>query len=106
MTSRPAELIQQRFDLRKVDPDLDAASVAKMLANAKAEGKQLWCFTTPKSIGIDVIRKYKISTDKLISGQPLFTHEGVDYGGELEQLSHSVKILIPGKDGKKYESGE
>lgn len=44
--------------------------------------------------------------DKFIFGQLFFIYEGVDYGGEFEQLSYLVKILIFGKDGKKYESGE
>ncbi|KXX77302.1 hypothetical protein MMYC01_205720 [Madurella mycetomatis] len=101
----PSEIVSQGFSLRKAEEDVDAATVARVFKNAKAEGKQIWYFTTPKSVPIEVIQKHAIPLDKIRAGQSIFAHEGAEYTGHFEEpVSHAIKVLIPGKTGTNYET--
>lgn len=101
----PREIISQNFQLRKAEENVDAAAVAQVFKQAKAEGKQIWYFTTPKSVPIEVIQKHAISLDKVHAGKPIFAHDGAEYTGSFEEpVSHAIKVLIPGKAGSTYET--
>ncbi|KAK4124651.1 hypothetical protein N657DRAFT_671560 [Parathielavia appendiculata] len=105
--SRPParEVVSQGFTLRKAGDDVDAAAVAQVFKKAKAEGKQIWYFTTPKSVPIEVIQKHAIPLEKIHSGRSIFAHEGAEYTGQFEEsINHAIKVLIPGKDGSTYET--
>lgn len=87
--------------------------VARVFQKAKAEGKQIWYFTAPKSVPIEVIQKHTFSSsdqlqatmDKIRAGEPIFTHEGADYGVHTgEQVNHAIKVMIPGNAGTNYET--
>ncbi|KAH6847324.1 DNA-directed RNA polymerase I subunit RPA34.5-domain-containing protein [Chaetomium sp. MPI-CAGE-AT-0009] len=99
------EIVSQGFHLRKAEEDVDAAAVARAFKKAKAEGKQIWYFTTPKSVPIEVIQKHAIPLDKVHAGKSIFAHEGSDYTGQFEEpVNHAIKVLIPGKTGTNYEA--
>jgi hypothetical protein len=101
----PREIVSQGFTLRKADEDVDATLVAQVFKKAKAEGKQIWYFTTPKSVPIEVIQKHAIPLDKVHAGKAIFAHKGAEYTGHFEEpINHAIKVLIPGKDGSKYET--
>ncbi|KAL2256132.1 hypothetical protein VTK26DRAFT_2140 [Humicola hyalothermophila] len=101
----PREIITQGFQLRKAEEDVDATAVAQVLKKAKAEGKQIWYFTTPKSVPIEVIQKHAIPLDKIQAGEPIFSHGGGDYTAYFEEpINHSIKVIVPGKTGSKYET--
>ncbi|KAK3305787.1 DNA-directed RNA polymerase I subunit RPA34.5-domain-containing protein [Chaetomium strumarium] len=103
--SMPREIVTQGFHLRKADEDVDAAAVAQAFKKAKAEGKQIWYFTAPKSVPIEVIQKHTIPFEKIHAGQPILAHEGADYTGHFEEAAnHAIKVLIPGKTGTNYET--
>ncbi|KAK4143039.1 DNA-directed RNA polymerase I, subunit RPA34.5, partial [Dichotomopilus funicola] len=75
------------------------------LKKAKAEGKQIWYFTTPKSVPIEVVQKQVIPLDKVHTGKSIFAHDGADYTGHFEEpINHAIKLLIPGKTGANYET--
>ncbi|KAK4111561.1 hypothetical protein N656DRAFT_769217 [Canariomyces notabilis] len=102
---RVPEIVTQGFHLRKAEGDIDAAAVAAVFNKAKAEGKQIWYFTTPKSVPIEVIQKQAIPLDKVHAGESIFTHENVEYTGHFEEpVNHAIKVLIPGKKGTNYET--
>ncbi|KAK4100374.1 hypothetical protein N658DRAFT_516673 [Parathielavia hyrcaniae] len=99
----PRDIASQGFTLRKAGDDVDAVAVARAFKKAKAEGKQIWYFTTPKSVPIEVVQKHAIPMEKVHSGKPIFTHEGADYAGHFEESGyHAIKVLIPGKNGSTY----
>lgn len=99
------EIISQGFHLRKAEEDVDAAAVARAFKKAKAEGKQIWYFTAPKSVPIEVIQKQRIPLDKFHAGKSIFSHEGAEYTGKFEEpVNHAIKVLIPGKTGNNYET--
>ncbi|KAL2166067.1 hypothetical protein VTG60DRAFT_3323 [Thermothelomyces hinnuleus] len=101
----PREIISQGFHLRKAEEDVDAAEVVRAFKKAKAEGKQIWYFTTPKSVPIEVIQKHVIPLDKVHAGKAIFAHDGAEYTGHFEEpVNHAIKVLIPGKTGAKYET--
>jgi hypothetical protein len=103
--SVPREIVAQGFHLRKAEEDVDAATVAQAFKKAKAEGKQIWYFTAPKSVPIEVIQKHAIPFDKIHAGEPILTHGGADYTAHFEQAAdHAIKVLIPGKTGTNYET--
>lgn len=86
---------------------MDATAVARALKKAKAEGKQIWYFTTPKSVPIEVIREHSIPLDKVHTGKSIFSHEGGDYTAYFEEpVNHTIKVLVPGKTGNKYETSK
>jgi hypothetical protein len=100
----PREIVSQGFHLRKADEDVDAAAVARAFKKAKADGKQIWYFTAPKSVPIEVIQKHAIPLDKVRAQKAIFAHEGAEYTGHFEEsASHAIKVLIPGK-GSNYET--
>ncbi|KAH6623564.1 hypothetical protein F5144DRAFT_623487 [Chaetomium tenue] len=101
----PREIVTQGFHLRKAEENVDAAAVARAFKKAKAEGKQIWYFTTPKSVPIEVIQKHAIPLDKVHAGKAIFAHEGSEYTGQFEEpVNHAIKVLIPGKTGTSYEA--
>lgn len=100
----PPEFASQGFQLRKADDDLDAALIAKEFKKLKSEGKQIWYFTAPKSVPIEVIQKHAIPLDKIQSGQPIFSHDGAGYGAQFEEMSQTIKVMIPARSGNKYET--
>ncbi|KAL2194874.1 DNA-directed RNA polymerase I subunit RPA34.5-domain-containing protein [Corynascus similis CBS 632.67] len=101
----PQEIVSQGFHLRKAEEDVDAAAVARAFKKAKAEGKQVWYFTTPKSVPIEVIQKHAIPLEKVHAGQSIFAFEGAEYTAHFEEpVNHAIKVLIPGKTGNKYET--
>jgi len=84
---------------------MDATTIARLFKKAKAEGKQIWYFTTPKSVPIEVVQKHAIPLDKVHAGKAIFSHEGTDYTGQFEEpVSHAIKVMIPGKTGTNYET--
>jgi hypothetical protein len=100
----PREIVSQGFHLRKAEEDVDAAAVARAFKKAKADGKQIWYFTAPKSVPIEVIQKHAIPLDKVRAQKAIFAHEGAEYTGHFEEsASHAIKVLIPGK-GSNYET--
>ncbi|KAL2023721.1 hypothetical protein VTK56DRAFT_1435 [Thermocarpiscus australiensis] len=101
----PREILSQGFHLRKAEEDMDAAAVTQFLKKAKAEGKQIWYFTTPKSVPIEVVQKHEIPLEKIRAGQSIFSHEGAEYTGHFEEpVNNTIKVLIPGKTGNSYET--
>jgi hypothetical protein len=84
---------------------VDAADVAKIFRDAKSEGKQIWYFTVPASLPIEVIQEHAIPLDKIRAGAPIVAHDGADYTASSDcVVDTSITVLIPKKAGKKYET--
>jgi hypothetical protein len=87
---------------------VDALDVAAVFARAKMEGKQLWYFTAPASIPIEVVEKLEIPLERAQKGLSILSHNGDDYGVAFEDAStsRSIKLLIPNKAGDAYGMSE
>ncbi|KAH0441950.1 DNA-directed RNA polymerase i subunit [Colletotrichum camelliae] len=92
------------FILRKAQGDEDGKDMADFFTKAKLDGKQLWYFTAPASVPINVIEKLEIPMDKVKKGQPIFKHNSEDYTVGQDEGSTSIQLLIPNKKGARYES--
>ena len=99
------EIIAHDFHLCKGEESMDANEVARIFQDAQTQGKQIWYFTAPASVPIEVIQKQPIPLDKIQSGKPFLSHNGDDYTGAFEDQStvHTIKLLIPSKAGNQYE---
>ncbi|KAB5542686.1 DNA-directed RNA polymerase I subunit RPA34.5-domain-containing protein [Coniochaeta sp. 2T2.1] len=98
------EIVANEFHLRKAEDGTNAADVARFFSEAKKEGKQIWYFTAPASIPIEVVEKLEIPLERAQKGQSILSHNGDDYGVAFEDAatSRAIKLLIPGKPGDKY----
>ncbi|KAM0280457.1 hypothetical protein ACHAQH_004036 [Verticillium albo-atrum] len=95
----------ENFLLRPVQGDEDGKDVQDFFAQAKREGKQLWYFTAPASVPINVIEQLEIPIHKIRNGEPVFKHDGADYGVNVsnEAANPTYQVLIPNKKGVRYE---
>jgi hypothetical protein len=102
--SRIPEVISNEFYLRKAEDGANAAEVAKFFSEAKQQGKQIWYFTAPASIPIEVVEKLEIPLDRAQKGQSILSHNGDDYGVAFEDAStaRTIKLVIPNKNGDQY----
>lgn len=84
---------------------MDATEVTRIFQDAQTQGKQIWYFTAPASLPIEVIQKHPIPLDKIQSGKSFVAHNGDDYNGAFEDAStvHTIKLLIPSKEGNQYQ---
>jgi len=84
---------------------MDAEKIYKLFRDAKESGKQIWYFTAPKSLPIDVIQEQALDVAKLQSGKPVFSHDGVEFSSTMEDstLSTSIHVLVPNKMGNEYQ---
>lgn len=84
---------------------MDASDVARIFQNAKAEGKQIWYFTLPASLPIEVIQEHAIPLDKMHAGTPIVAYDGADYTASSDDVvDTSITVLIPNRAGNKYET--
>lgn len=99
-----AEIIANDFHLRKAQENVDASDVAQVFSQAQMQGKQVWYFTAPASIPIEVVEKLEIPLERAQKGLSILSHNGDDYGVAFEDASttRSIKLLIPNKAGDKY----
>ncbi|KAM0324827.1 hypothetical protein ACHAQA_007793 [Verticillium albo-atrum] len=95
----------ENFLLRPVQGDEDGKDVQQFFAQAKRDGKQLWYFTAPASVPINVIEQLEIPIHKIRNGEPVFKHDGADYGVNVsnEAANPTYQVLIPNKKGVRYE---
>jgi hypothetical protein len=102
--SRVPEVVSNEFHLRKAEDGTNAADVAKFFTEAQKEGKQIWYFTAPASIPIEVVEKLEIPLERAQKGQSILSHNGDDYGVAFEDAatSRAIKLLIPSKAGGQY----
>lgn len=91
--------------MRKADANADAKDVARTFQKAQSEGKQIWYFTAPASIPIEVIQEHALPLSKIQTGEPIITHNGAEYNATLEEGTtlHSIQVLLPTETGDKYE---
>jgi hypothetical protein len=84
---------------------VDAAEVAKIFRNAKSEGKQLWYFTVPAALPIEVIQEHAIPLEKIRAGAPIVAYDGDDYTASSDSVvDTSITVIIPNKAGNKYQT--
>lgn len=102
------EVVSSDFHLRKAGDGTDATDVAKFFSQAKLEGKQIWYFTAPASISIEVVEKLEIPLERAQQGLSILSHKGDDYGVAFEDASTSraIKLVIPNKAGDQYHMCE
>lgn len=94
------------FVLRAVHGDEDGKDVTEFFNRARMEGKQLWYFTAPATIPINVIEKIEIPMDKARNGDPVLEHDGASYGVNVSDNANATyKVLIPNEKGTRYEAG-
>ncbi|KAK2015460.1 DNA-directed RNA polymerase I subunit [Colletotrichum eremochloae] len=91
------------FVLRKAQGDEDGKDMSDFFAKAKLDGKELWYFTAPASIPINVVEKLQIPMDKAQNGDAIFKHNSEDYTVGFDVGSTAVQLLIPNKKGTRYE---
>ncbi|OIW26579.1 hypothetical protein CONLIGDRAFT_683543 [Coniochaeta ligniaria NRRL 30616] len=103
--SRIPEVVSNEFHLRKAEDGTNAADVAKFFTEAQKEGKQIWYFTAPASIPIEVVEKLEIPLERAQKGKSILSHQGDDYGVAFEDAatSRAIKLLIPSKAGDQYQ---
>lgn len=94
--------------MRKASEDTDVSEVLNIFKQAKREGKQIWYFTTPASVPVSVVEKMNFPMRNAQTGDPIVSHNGVDYGVDLGAtgVPSTYKILVPAKKGSKYEMGK
>ncbi|KAK7397977.1 hypothetical protein QQX98_012655 [Neonectria punicea] len=94
------------FVLRKSDDGANGKDVAEICNKANLEGKQVWYFTVPSNVPISVVQNLEIPMDNSQRGDPLFSHDGEDYGISFESITPkgNIQILIPSTDGSQYRS--
>ncbi|KAI0554761.1 DNA-directed RNA polymerase I subunit RPA34.5-domain-containing protein [Xylaria curta] len=104
--SRAQWLNNSDFMLRKASSDNPGKEVADFFSNANLEGKQVWYFTAPASLPITVLKDMEIDLSKATNGGSLLTHNGDNYGLDLESYATStqIQLLIPSSGGDKYTS--
>ncbi|KAK1749350.1 DNA-directed RNA polymerase I subunit RPA34.5-domain-containing protein [Echria macrotheca] len=99
------EFLGPSFHLRKATDTADAAEVARIFKDAKSQGKQIWYFTMPADLPIEVIQERTVQVDQLRNGKTVISHNGFDYAGASEEAGDtSIKVLIPNKTGTTYEA--
>ncbi|TQN70982.1 hypothetical protein CSHISOI_04484, partial [Colletotrichum shisoi] len=91
------------FVLRQAQGDEDGKDMSDFFAKAKLDGKQLWYFTAPAAIPINVVEKLQIPMDKAQNGDAIFQHNSEDYTVGFDVGSTAVQLLIPNKKGTRYE---
>ncbi|KAI1757641.1 DNA-directed RNA polymerase I subunit RPA34.5-domain-containing protein [Xylaria castorea] len=104
--SRAQWLNNSDFMLRKASSDNPGKEVADFFSNANLEGKQVWYFTAPASLPITVLKDMEIDLSKATNGGTLLTHDGDNYGLDLESYATNtqIQLLIPSSGGDKYTS--
>ncbi|KAJ2969061.1 hypothetical protein NUW58_g10078 [Xylaria curta] len=105
-TSRTQWLNNSDFMLRKASSNNPGKEVADFFSNANLEGKQVWYFTAPASLPITVLKDMEIDLSKATNGGPLLTHNGDNYGLDIESYATNtqIQLLIPSSGGDKYTS--
>ncbi|KAK0611537.1 DNA-directed RNA polymerase I subunit RPA34.5-domain-containing protein [Immersiella caudata] len=105
VAQRVPEFIGQDFQLRQAADGADAADVAKIFRDAKTQGKQIWYFTVPASLPIEVVQEHAIPLSEIQAGKPVFAYDGADYIASAGQVvDTSITVLIPNKAGNKYKT--
>lgn len=104
--SRTQWLNNSDFMLRKASSDNPGKEVADFFSTANLEGKQVWYFTAPASLPITVLKDMEIDLSKATNGGTLLTHNGDNYGLDLESYATNtqIQLLIPSSGGDKYSS--
>ncbi|KAJ8128159.1 hypothetical protein O1611_g5477 [Lasiodiplodia mahajangana] len=104
--SRPQWLNSSDFTLRKASSNNPGKEVADFFSSANLEGKQVWYFTAPASLPITVLKDMEIDLANASKGGPLLTHNGDNYGLDLESYATNtqIQLLIPSRGGDKYKS--
>ncbi|OHF04473.1 hypothetical protein CORC01_00325 [Colletotrichum orchidophilum] len=92
------------FVLRQAQGDEDGKDMTDFFTKAKLDGKQLWYFTAPASIPINVVEKLQIPLDKAHKGEAIFKHNSEDYTVGFDVGATAVELLIPNKKGNRYET--
>ncbi|KAK1831271.1 DNA-directed RNA polymerase I subunit RPA34.5-domain-containing protein [Podospora conica] len=107
-TGNLPEAIVPGFALRQAGPEAaDAAQVAKLFRDAKAEGKQIWYFTAPASLPIEVIQEHAIPLENLRTGTPVLSHNGKDFCASADaDCAYAINVMIPNKAGEHYGSSK
>ncbi|KAK3321591.1 DNA-directed RNA polymerase I subunit RPA34.5-domain-containing protein [Apodospora peruviana] len=102
------EIISPGFHLLRAEKSMDASEVTRIFQDAHKAGKQIWYFTAPASIPIEVIQKHAIPLAKVQSGQAIFSHNGDDYNAMFEEasVSHSIKVIIPSNKLGQFETSK
>ena len=92
--------------LRKASSSNPGKEVADFFSNANLEGKQVWYFTAPASLPITVLKDMEIDLSKATKGEALLTHNGDNYGLDLESYATNtqIQLLIPSRGVDKYTS--
>ncbi|TRX90634.1 hypothetical protein FHL15_008409 [Xylaria flabelliformis] len=95
--SRAQWLNNSDFMLRKASSDNPGKEVADFFSNANLEGKQVWYFTAPASLPITVLKDMEIDLSKATNGGSLLTHNGDNYGLDLESYATNtqIQLIIP-----------
>lgn len=98
------EVIADDFHLRKGTEQMDSSDVVEFFKQAKKEGKQIWYFTAPANVPIEVVQKSAIALDKVQQRQPIFKYNGKDYVAGLDDGGEAaaIKVIIPHRSGVKY----
>lgn len=98
------EVISDEFHLRKADDGTNAADVTQFFNQARKDGKQIWYFTAPASVPIEVVEKLEIPLERAQKGQSILSHDGDEYGVAFEDAatSRAIKLFIPSKAGDQY----
>ncbi|KAJ0162634.1 hypothetical protein CTA2_4246 [Colletotrichum tanaceti] len=83
------------FVLRQAQGDEDGKDMSDFFAKAKLDGKQLWYFTAPAAIPINVVEKLQIPMDKAQNGDAIFQHNSEDYtvGFDVGSTAKIDKVL-------------
>ncbi|KAI3537019.1 hypothetical protein CABS03_01314 [Colletotrichum abscissum] len=92
------------FVLRQAQGDEDGKDMTDFFTKAKLDGKQLWYFTAPASIPINIVEKLQIPLDKAHKGDAIFKHNSEDYTVGFDVGATAVELLIPNKKGNRYET--
>jgi hypothetical protein len=90
------QFMAQDFVLRQAEGNEDARSIAKFFSDARLDGKQVWYFTAPASVPINVVEKLEIPLAEAQNGQPILSHNGEQYGLSIPDMTSTnlIQLLI------------
>lgn len=87
--------------------DRDTAEVARIFRDAKTEGKQVWYFTVPSSLPIEVMQEQIIPLNQLNPGSTILTQGQFDFTANHDgPVKTAITVMMPERSASKYKTCE
>jgi hypothetical protein len=87
------------FELGSMD---ESSGASQLFRKSNLAGKQIWYFTAPASVPVSSIEQMSLQDAK--EGNPIFSHEGSEYGFIQDSAADTTytKIMVPNTSDNGY----